>query len=85
MSRLRFSPVASNNGKPAGIGPSTLSKQPQVTTAESQHVQQISLLKSHPPMQSGDSKNESSQSNMQQNDNATTCRPKPIKMRLVLF
>ena len=82
---LRFSPVASNNGKSTGIGPSTLSKQ-QVNNSEPQHVQQVSLLKNQPPATPNDSKVESAVpvSNLQ-NDNSTTCRPKPIKMRFVCF
>lgn len=82
---LRFSPVASNNGKSTGIGPSTLSKQ-QVNNSEPQHVQQVSLLKNQPSAPHSDSKSESTVnvSNLQ-NDNSTTCRPKPIKMRFVRF
>jgi hypothetical protein len=79
----RFSPVASSNGKTSSMGPSTLSKPPQVSTSESHQVQQVSLLKSQSSMQSGESKMEPSVPNSQ-SDNSTTCRPKPIKMRLEL-
>ncbi|CAB3360101.1 Hypothetical predicted protein [Cloeon dipterum] len=82
------SPVASNNGKTPGIGPSTLSKTSQIPTSEPHQQVQVSLLKSQAPSQPVglDAKKEAvPQSPSSQNDNSTTCRPKPIKMSSLLL
>ncbi|XP_059480493.1 putative transcription factor capicua isoform X3 [Neocloeon triangulifer] len=84
----RFSPVAPNNGKSAGIGPSALSKHPPPSSNEPQQHMQVSLLKSqaHSQHAGGDAKKESvAQSPSSLSDSSTTCRPKPIKMSSLLL